>query len=106
MALAAKTAQSNPLAATLTDIYTVPASTKFEGRVIVANRSAIATSFRISIAIAGAANDDKQYIAYDVAIIANDVYESPRIAVAATDVVRVFATLATLSFTLTGLELS
>lgn len=96
--------QSNPSATTLTDLYTVPASTEVVGQVIVANRSAVATSFRISLAANGAADDNSQYIAYDVAIAGNAVYSSPKITIDATDKVRVYATLATLTFTLMGGE--
>jgi hypothetical protein len=100
--------QSNPGAASLTDAYTVPASTQIVGSTItVANRSAAATSFRISVAVAGAANDDKQYIAYDVPIAGNDVAViSIGFTLGATDVVRVYATLATLSFNGFGVELT
>jgi hypothetical protein len=106
MALVSKLAQSAPSAATLTDAYTVPASTQFEGIVIACNRSAAATSLRISLAPDGAGDATSQYIAYDLVIPGNDVYSTPRFAINAADVVRVFATLATLSFTVTGLERS
>jgi hypothetical protein len=100
--------QSNPSATTLTDAYTVPASTEaIISTITVANRSATATSFRISVAIAGAANDNKQYLYYDVAIPGNDTFAATiGIALAATDVVRVYATLATLSFSLYGVEIT
>lgn len=96
--------QSNPSATTLTDIGTVPSATEWVAHVIVANRAAAATSFRISLAPNGAADDNSQYIAYDVPIAANDVYVSPKFGLDATDKVRVYATLATLTFTLTGVE--
>lgn len=52
--------QTNPSATTLTDSYTVPAATQaIVSSISVANRSAISTSFRISVAIAGAADDAK-----------------------------------------------
>ena len=98
--------QSNPVAATLTDIYTVPAA-KYAviSSIVVCNRSAVATSFRVSVAVAGAANDVKQYLYYDVPIPGNDVFVATiGITLAATDVVRVYATLATLSFNLFGTE--
>jgi len=104
--LTAKVAQSAPGAASLTDAYTVPASTKFEGKVIVANRSATGTTFRISLAPAGAADATSQYIVYDLAIPGNDTYTTPNFSIAATAVVRVYATLATVTFTVTGLEAS
>lgn len=96
------TDQSNPAAATLTDAYTVPAGSRFKFQYIVANRSAVATSFRFSIAIAGAADSNEQYVAYDIPIAGNDIYDSPIFFVNSTDVLRVYATLATLSFTITG----
>jgi hypothetical protein len=98
--------QINPSAATLTTGYTVPASTSaVVSSVSVANRSATATSFRISVAVAGAADDNIQYIAYDVAIAGNEVKTfTIGITLATTDVVRVYATLATLTFNIFGVE--
>lgn len=96
--------QSNPSVTTLTDLYEVPASTKLEGKVVIANRSATGTSYRVSLASAGAADDPSHYIAYDVEIPGNDSDATPRFVAPAGCVVRVYATLATLTFTLTGLE--
>lgn len=98
--------QTNPLAATLTDSYTVPAATEaILSTITVANRSAVATSFRISVAVAGAVDAVTQYIAYDVAIAGNEVKTfTLGVTLAATDVVRVYATLATLTFNTYGVE--
>lgn len=98
--------QSNPLAATLTDAYTVPAATQVVGSsIVVANRSATPTAFRISVAIGGAADDNKQYLAYDTAIAANESKSfTVGFTLAATDKIRVFATLATLAFNIFGVE--
>ena len=98
--------QSNPSATTLTDIYTVPASTTgIVTTITVANRSATATSFRISHALAGAVDDNKQYLYYDCSIGGNDVVQiTTSIPMATTDVLRVYATLATLSFNIDGIE--
>jgi hypothetical protein len=100
--------QSNPLATTLTDIYTVPASTSTTtSSLIVCNRSGVATSFRVSVAVAGAADDNKQYLYYDLAISGNDTFAAQLgITLAATDKIRVYATLATLSFNLFGVEIT
>lgn len=99
-------AQSNPSATTLTDAYTVPALTStVVSTIMVCNRSSTATSFRISIAIAGAANSNEQYIAFDAPINGNDSVEfTVGLTLATTDVVRVYATLATLSFSVFGVE--
>lgn len=101
-------AQSNPSAATLTDIYTVPSATSAViSSINIANRSATATSFRISVAVAGAADNNKQYHFYDTPIAGNDVVSFVTgITMAATDVLRVYATLATLSFNVSGTEIT
>jgi len=101
-------AQTNPSAATLTDSYTVPAATSaVVSSIIVANRSATATTFRISLAAAGAANNDKQYLYYDTPIGGNDTFVATiGVTLATTDVLRVYATLATCSFTVTGVEVT
>ena len=100
--------QSDPSAATLTDAYTVPASTEAViSSIIVANRSGTGTSFRLNIAIAGAVAANEQYIAYDTAIGGNETKSfTLGITLAATDKVRVYATLATLSFNIFGVEKS
>lgn len=101
-------AQSNPLAATLTDAYTVPGATQtVVSSIWVANRSATATSYRISVAINGAADNNVQYLAYDVQILGNEsVMAVGGITIDAADVIRVYATLATLTFSIFGSELT
>ena len=98
--------QSNPSATTLTTLYTVGASTStVVSSITVCNRSATATSFRIAVRPAGAAIDDKHYIYYDVTIAGNDTFAATLgITLATTDVVSVYATLATLSFQAYGQE--
>lgn len=98
--------QVNPSAATLTTGYTVPAATSaVVSTVTVANRSAVATSFRLSVAVAGAADNNIQYLAYDVAINGNETQTfTLGLTLATTDVLRVYATLATLSFNIFGVE--
>lgn len=100
--------QSNPSAATLTAAYTVPLSTSaMVSKIVVANRSATATAFRVSVAPAGAADASQHYVAYDVGIDGNDTHIlNLGIGLATTDVVRVYATLATLSFNVFGIEVS
>lgn len=100
--------QSNPGATSLTAAYTVPASTEAViSTITIANRSTTATSFRVSIAVAGAADSNEQYIYYDIPIAGNDTFAATLgIALAATDVVRVYAAAATLSFNITGTEIT
>lgn len=109
MADAFKTlAQSNPLATTLTDVYTVPGATStVVSTITIANRSSTATSFRISTAIAGAVDNNAQYLFYDTPIFGNDtITVSIGASLATTDKIRVFATLATLSFSIFGVEIT
>lgn len=98
--------QSNPSATTLTDAYTVPgATTAVVSSGTVCNRSATPTTFRLSVAVAGAADNNKQYLFYDAPIGANETMAlTLGITLGAADVVRVYATLATLAFNLFGEE--
>lgn len=101
-------AQSNPGAASLTDAYTVPGSTAAViSSIVVCNRANTSTSFRISIAVAGAADDNKQYLYYDLTITGNDTFVATLgISLAAADVVRVYATDANLSFNIFGTQVT
>jgi hypothetical protein len=100
--------QSSPTATTETALYTVPAATSaVASSVIVCNRSAVLSTFRISIAIGGAATTNKDYIYYDLPIGANDTFIATiGVTLAATDVVRVYASNTNLSFSLYGSEIS
>lgn len=97
--------QSNPAAATPTTIYTVPAATATViSSLTVCNRGS-ATSFRIAIRPAGAALSNEHYLYFDVAIPANDTFiATVGLTLATTDVVTVYATDASLSFSLFGQE--
>ncbi len=107
MGIAAKTmGQVKPSAATLTTAYTVPGSTNAVINIYAAEQGGSATTIRIAIRVAGASIDDKHYIAYDMAIAANETITFDGIALAATDVVSVYANDATVSFNVTGLETS
>lgn len=98
--------QSNPSATTLTTLYTVPASTSAVcSTLTVCNRSATATTFRVAVRPAGAGISNEHYLYYDVTIAGNDTFAATLgITLATTDVVSVYATLATLSFSLFGQE--
>jgi hypothetical protein len=100
--------QSKPSATTLTDIYTVPGATSaIVSTITVCNQSATPTAFRISVAPAGAGDTASQYIYYDIAIAGNDTFAATLgIGLATTDKIRVYNTLATLSFTISGVEIT
>jgi len=98
--------QSKPSAATLTAAYTVPAlTTATVSTITVANQSSTATSFRISVAVNGAADTPAQYLYYDIAISGNNSFATTiGITLGAGDIVRVYNTLATCSFNIFGVE--
>ena len=95
-----------PSAATLTTLYTVGAATStVVSSLVVCNQSSITTSFRVAIRPAGAAIAPAHYIYYDVTIAGNDTFIfTGGITLATTDVISVYATLATLSFSAYGQE--
>ena len=67
--------QSYPSAATLTDLYTVPdLTTAIVSSIVVCNQANQPATFRISHAIAGAADTNAQYLYYDRALPANYSY--------------------------------
>jgi hypothetical protein len=98
--------QSDPSAATLTTLYTVPGATSCSvSSISVCNRSSTATSFRVAVRPAGAGISDEHYLYYDVAIPGNDTFiATVGISLEATDVLSVYTTLATCSFSTWGQE--
>jgi Fe-S cluster assembly iron-binding protein IscA len=73
----------------------------------VCNRSATATTFRISVAPAGAADATSHYLYYDTALDGNDTFIATiGITVATTDKIRVYAGAATLTFSAFGVEVA
>ena len=98
--------QVNPSASTLTTLYTVPAaSLAIISTIAIANLGASAGTFRVAVRQAGAAIENKQYIAYDVTIAALDTLTlTIGTTLAATDVVSVYASTATMSFQAYGVE--
>ena len=101
-------AQSNPSATTATTLYTVPSSTSsLISTITVCNQAASAGSFRIAVRPAGAALAAQHYVAYDVAIAANDTTAlTLGLTLATTDVVTIYASSATMSFNAYGSEIS
>jgi hypothetical protein len=101
-------AQSAPSATTNTDIYTVGAGKQVVvSTITVANRSASASSYRIAVRPAGATLANLHYLAYDIAIAANDTTVlTIGLTLQATDVVTVYALSANLSFGIYGSEIT
>lgn len=101
-------AQSAPSATTETALYTVAASTQVVvSGLVVCNRGSTATTFRVYIAINGAATANAQYLYYDTHIAPNDsVCVCQGLTLDTSDVIRVYAGNANLSFNLFGSEIT
>jgi len=99
--------QSNPSATTATTLYTVPASTStVVSTISICNQAGTSASYRIAVRPAGATLTAAHYLAYDIAIAANDTTAlTLGITLATTDVVTVYASSATLSFSAFGSEI-
>jgi hypothetical protein len=100
--------QSNPSATTATTLYTVPSATSaILSTVTVCNQAATSSSFRIAVRPAGATLAAQHYVAYDIAIAANDTTcLTLGLTLATTDVVTIYAGTATMSFAAFGSEIS
>lgn len=100
---AALTAETN------TDVYTVPSATQAViSTIIIANRDSAANTFRIAVRPAGAAISNEHYIAFDVAISANDSTTlTLGITMGATDIITFYGGAASaLSVSIFGSEVS
>jgi hypothetical protein len=75
--------------------------------VMACNSNASEVTFRLSVQVAGAADDPKQYLYYDMVIPANDTFAATiGITLGATDVVKTYASTTGVSFNLFGTEMT
>ena len=98
--------QLDPSATTTTTLYTVPDLTQTTiSSIVAANRTGSAITFRLSVHVAGAGADDKQYLYYDKSVAAND---SLTIVIGITlnqaDVLKVYTSAVNMSFNVFGCE--
>lgn len=99
--------QAKPAAATLTTLYTVPAATNAVASTLSICNLGVSTTVRVAVRPAGAAIADQHYIVYDSSVNQYDaLFLTIGITLAATDVVSVFAGTATVSFNLSGAEMT
>ena len=98
--------QVDTAATTVTTLYTVPNLTQTTISSFVAcNRTGSAITFRLSVRVAGASADDKQYLFYDKSVAANDTLTAViGITLGQTDVMKVYASAVNMSFNLFGCE--
>jgi glucose-6-phosphate dehydrogenase assembly protein OpcA len=100
--------QSNPAATTLTTLYTVPSATNAViSSITVANLAATSATFRIAVRPAGASIANSQYIAYDITLGASDTTVlTMGVTMNATDVLSVYASSTTVTFSAFGSEIA
>ena len=98
--------QVDPAATTTTVLYTVPDMTQTTvSSIVAANRTGSAITFRLSVHVAGAGADDKQYIYYDKSVAANDSLSIViGITLNQTDVLKVYTSAVDMSFNVFGCE--
>ena len=100
--------QLDPAATTTTTLYTVPDLTQTTvSSLVICNRTGSSITFRVSVHVAGAGADDKQFLFYDQALAANT---TPTVVIGIclgqTDVIKVYASAVDVSFNLFGVETS
>jgi hypothetical protein len=100
--------QLNPAATSLTTLYTVPASTSTViSTLMICNQAGTNATFRVAVRPAGASISALHYLSYDTVVPANDsIALTLGITLATTDVVSVYASTTTLSFSLFGSEIT
>jgi hypothetical protein len=100
--------QSNPSATTNTTLYTVPAATQaVVSSITICNQSSTPATVRIAVRPSGATLSAQHYIVYDSTVSGNDLLTiAIGISLAATDVVTVYASTSTMSFSLFGSEIA
>jgi hypothetical protein len=100
--------QANPAATTLTTLYTVPASTQaICSTLTVCNTASTSTTYRLAVRPGGVTAATQHYIAYDVALPANDTATlTLGVTLSATDVVSVYAGSSSVAFSLFGVEVT
>lgn len=98
--------QVDPAATTTTVLYTVPDMTQTTvSSIVAANRTSSAITFRLSVHVAGAGANDKQYIYYDKSVPANDSLSIViGITLNQTDVLKVYTSAVDMSFNIFGCE--
>ena len=100
--------QVSPASATLTTLYTAPSATQaVVSTESACNQTGTPATFRVAVRPSGASASPQHYVVYDAPIAANDTLAfTLGITLAATDVISVYASSASLSFAAFGSEVS
>lgn len=98
--------QAIPAAGVLSGLYTVPGLTEAVCSTLIVCNQGAATTYRVSVAPAGAVDATYQYIVRDDTLKANESKSfTLGITLSATDVVRVYSVSGSVSFSLFGVQL-
>ena len=91
---------------TTTNLYTVPDLTQTTvSSLVICNRSGSGITFRVSVHVAGAGADDKQFIFYDEALAATTTRTVViGMCLNQADIVKVYSSAANVSFNMFGVE--
>lgn len=100
--------QVAPAATTLTTLYTVPSATEtVVSTIAVCNQAGTSATYRIAVRPDGEAIADKHYVVYGATVAASDsVLLTLGITLNASDVLTVYSSSATMSFSAFGSEIS
>ena len=100
--------QSNPAATTATTLYTCPSATQtVVSSIVICNQAAVAATYRLAIRKSGAVLAAQHYLVYDASIGANTTTSyTLGVTLAATDIITVYASTATMSFSAFGSEIA
>ena len=100
--------QSIPAATTQATLYTVPSATQaVVSSIVICNQATSAATFRLAIRVNGATLATSQYIAYDVTVGASDsTVLTMGLTLGAADLLTVYASTATVSFSAYGSEIA
>ena len=100
--------QTNPAITTITDLYTVPASTSAVCSTLnIANLTSSNATFRIAVIPSGSSLQAKNYLAYDTVVPANDsIGLTIGVTLGQYDKIQVYSSTVSQSFNLFGTEIS
>jgi hypothetical protein len=100
--------QSNPSATTATTLYTCPASTQTViSTITICNQAASAGTYRIAVRPNGATLANEHYIVYDATVSANSTTAyTLGLTIDASDILTIYASSTTLSFSAFGSEIA
>jgi hypothetical protein len=100
--------QSAPSATTATDLYTVGAAlTTVVSTLVICNRASTDATYQVAVRPAGATLANQHYIAYDVTVRGSDSTNlTIGISLNSGDIITVYASTSTLSFSAFGSEIS